>query len=84
MKKIVKIKGIVSVPNQLRYIGSSPHEREELRPIIESESQWMIQKMERKGFRMEGTVADVYGIFTRGPAVGTLCVCDRNRENSVS
>jgi hypothetical protein len=51
---------------------ASEEERESLETVIERESQWMIDKMARKGYRLEATVDRVYGLFTRGSAQGTV------------
>lgn len=74
MKKVARIKGIVSKPLQQRYLTANESERLAMRELIERESQWMVEKMARKGYQLEGTVAEVYGIFTRGAARGTLKV----------
>ena len=68
MKKIVKLKKLCSRPLQIRYQVASAKEREAMRPVIEEESQWVIRKMAKKGYQLEATVLDVYGVFTRGPA----------------
>jgi hypothetical protein len=82
MKKVAKIKGIVSRPLQIRYLEASEAERASLRRAIEEESHWMIDKMRRKGYRLEATVADVFGVFTRGAAAGTVRVCSAELEEA--
>jgi hypothetical protein len=72
MKRVSKLVGIVPRELQERYVGASEAERASLRPVIEREQGWMIERMAAKGYRLEGTVLDVFGLFTRGPARGTL------------
>lgn len=72
MKRVSKLAGIVGKPLQRRYLSASEEEREALESVIERESRWMIEKMARKGYRLEATVARVYGVFTRGSAQGTV------------
>jgi len=72
VKKVARIKGICSRPLQARYLAAGDEEREVLRGLVEKESLWMIRKMARRGYRLEATVAGVYGVFTRGPAEGTI------------
>ena len=72
MKKVAKIVGLCSRPMQARYLAASSQERQELDHVVEQESSWIRHKMQRKGYQLEGTVAGVYGIFTRGPAQGTV------------
>lgn len=72
MNRVSKLCGIVSKPMQSRYLAASPDERRSLQPAIDQESQWMIDKMARKGYQLEATVAGVYGLFTRGVARGTV------------
>ncbi len=73
MKKLAKLKKLCSRPMQIRFLAASEEERKALRSVIEDEAQWVIRKMERKGFQLEATVCEVYGVFTRGAAKGTLC-----------
>ncbi len=77
MKRVSKLAGIVSKPLQRRYLLATEAERRALLPVIEQESQWMIDRMARKGYRLEARVADVYGLFTRGSARGTVCLVDQ-------
>jgi hypothetical protein len=77
MKKVVKIVGLCSPPLQQRYLAASGPEQERLRPILEQERGWIMEKMHSKGYRLEGTVVDVLGIFTRGPARGAIRLCER-------
>ena len=84
MKKVAKIKGICSRPLQQRYLAAGPEERAALRELVEKESGWMIDKMARKGYRLEATVAGVYGIFTRGPASGTIELVDAPVETGAA
>lgn len=72
MKKIAKIKGLCSRPLQERYSSATPEERQELLEVVRTESRWMIDKMRGQGFELEGTVGDIYGIFTRGQGQGTV------------
>ena len=72
MKKVAKLKKLVSRPLQVRYLNASEQERESLLPVIEAERRWRIDKLTRKGYQLEATVAEVYGVFTRGTARGTL------------
>ena len=76
MKRVSKLAGIVSKPLQRRYLLATEAERENLLPAIERESQWMIDKMARKGYRLEARVCGVYGLFTRGAARGTVRLVD--------
>lgn len=76
MKKVARIRGIVSKTLQERYLGATEDERLAMRELIDRESRWMIEKMGRKGYQLEGTVAEVYGIFTRGAARGRLKVLE--------
>ena len=69
MKRICKLAGIASKPLQQRYLAATPEEREAL---VEQESQWMLEKMARHGYRLEATVAGVYGLFTPGQAQGAV------------
>ena len=83
MKRVSKLVGIVSKPLQRSYLCASPTERESLLPVIEQESHWMIERMAGKGYQLEGRVAEVYGLFTRGTARGTLRIvreAQRSRE----
>ena len=75
MKKVVKLRKLVSRPMQIRFQLASEEEREAMRPVIQEEGKWVIQKMAKKGFELEATVFDVYGLFTRGPAKGNLRPC---------
>lgn len=72
MKKIVKMRKLVSRPMQIRYQTASAEERAAMRSVIDQESQWVVEKMAKKGFQLEATVFDVYGVFTRGPAQNSL------------
>ncbi len=72
MKKVVKVKGIVSRPLRQRYLYAPEAERAALKPVVDEESRWMIERMAARGYRLEATVSDVLGIFTRGPAAGAL------------
>ena len=72
MKKVTKLVGIVSRALQMRYLICGEQERDALKPLIERESEWMIKRMAHKGYQLEPTVSEVYGLFTRGPAIGTL------------
>jgi hypothetical protein len=72
MKKIATIKGLCSRPLQQRYLAATAEERRELLEVVRKESSWMIEKMRGKGYRLEGTVGDIYGIFTRGQARGSI------------
>jgi hypothetical protein len=72
MKRIVKIKGLCSKPLQQRYLSATPGERQALLDVVRQESQCMIDKMRAKGFQLEGTAGDIYGIFTRGQGRGTI------------
>lgn len=71
MKRVCKLAGIVSRPLQARYLMATEAEREALLPVIQQESRWMIDKMAGKGYRLEATVNEVFGLFTRGSARGT-------------
>lgn len=82
MKRVCKLAGIVSKPLQRRYLQSTPEEQAELRSTIESESRWMIDKMSRKGYRLEAIVAGVYGLFTRGEASGRVELVDRVEKST--
>lgn len=86
MKKIVSIKGLCSRPLQQRYLSATPEERRELLEVVRKESSWMIGKMRNKGYELEATVGDIYGIFTRGQGRGTIRVGEeaaiRDREPS--
>ena len=72
MKKVARIVGLCSPPLQRRYLSATPSERTALDPIVDQESHWIIDKMGRKGYRLEAKVGGVYGIFTRGQARGTI------------
>ena len=72
MKKVVKVRGIVSRPLKARYLYANEAERAALKPVVDEESRSIIDRMAARGFQLEATVADVLGIFTRGPAVGAL------------
>ena len=72
MKKVARIVGLCSKPLQARYLAAAPGERTALDAIVEHESDWIINKMRKKGYRLEARVAGVYGIFTRGQARGTI------------
>ena len=75
--KVVKIKGLCSRPLQQRVLMAAEPERSALLDAVHKESGWMISKMQRKGFTLEATVAGVFGVFTRGPATGTIALEDR-------
>ena len=72
MKKVAKIVGLCSPPLQRRYRSATPDERAALDEIVEQEQDWIINKLAKKGYRLEGKVGGVYGIFTRGQARGTI------------
>lgn len=72
MKKVVKLKGITSKETRQAYLSASEEERDSLRSQIEKESHMMIDRMAEKGYRLEATVAAVFGVFTRGAAAGTI------------
>ena len=72
MKKVARIVGLCSKPLQTRYLAAPEAERQALLEVVEQESSWIVDKMGRKGYVLEGTVAGVYGIFTRGQARGTV------------
>ena len=72
MKKVARIVGLCSPALQRRYLSASPSEREALASIVDQESDWIVNKLGRKGYRLEGRVAGIYGIFTRGQARGTI------------
>ncbi|MHC4992913.1 MAG: hypothetical protein ACYTGC_18220 [Planctomycetota bacterium] len=71
-KKVARIVGLCSPPLRRRYLCATPEEREALRPVVDQESGWILERMRRKGYELEGTVAGVLGVFTRGQARGTL------------
>ena len=72
MKKVVKIKGLCSRPLQRRILEAGESERAALLETLSAESDWMIERMQRKGYELEAIVAGMYGIFTRSFARGTL------------
>jgi hypothetical protein len=72
MKKVARIVGLCSKPLQQRYLAAPEEERQALLQVVHQESDWIINKMRKKGYELEGTVAGVYGVFTRGQARGTL------------
>jgi hypothetical protein len=72
VKRESKLVGIVSKPLQKRYRHANESERQRLHEVIERESRWMIDKMARKGYQLEGRVGGVYGLFTRGSQRGSL------------
>jgi hypothetical protein len=76
MKKVSRIVGLCSRPLQRRYLAATPEERRTLDEVVRSESDWIISKLRRKGYELEGTVCGVYGVFTRGQARGTLRLLD--------
>jgi len=82
MKRICRLAGIVSKPLQRRYLAATPEEREALAPVLESESRWMLEKMARRGYRLEATVAGVYGLFTRGQAQGAVRLEEASAETT--
>ena len=46
--------------------------RRQLDAVIRSESDWIVNKLRRKGYEMEGTILGIYGVFTRGVARGKV------------
>ena len=58
--------------------------REALLKVVDAESDWIINKMAKKGYRLEGTVADIYGIFLRGSACGTIRMKDVRRPETAA
>ena len=72
MKKVSKIVGLCSRPLQRRYLSATPEERAQLDTVVRSESDWIVNKLRRKGYELEGTILGIYGVFTRGQARGTL------------
>jgi hypothetical protein len=72
MKKVARIVGLCSKPLQRRYLAATPGERQGLLEIVDQESDWILNKMRKKGYVLEGKVADIYGIFLRGQARGTI------------
>lgn len=77
MKKVARIVGLCSKPLQNRYLAAPAEERGALLEVVHQESDWIINKMRKKGYGLEGTVADIYGIFTRGQARGTIRLKDQ-------
>ena len=76
VKRVCRLTGIVSRPLQTRYLLATEAERETLKPVIQQESRWMVDKMARKGYRLEATVSEVFGLFTRRGAIGTVRLTD--------
>jgi len=72
MKKIVKVKGLCSRELQAQVLAAEGDERRALLERIVEERHWMIARMHAKGYELEASVFGIYGIFTRGPARGTL------------
>ena len=82
MKKVSKIVGLCSRPIQRRYLAATPDERRQLDEVVRSERDWIINKLRRKGYEMEGTILGIYGVFTRGQARGTLRVREQATVSS--
>lgn len=82
MMKVVKIKGLCSRPLQQRILEAGEEDRSALLEQVAAESEWMVNKMQRKGYELEAVVGGFLGIFTRGPARGTLEVRNRAVSNS--
>ncbi|UCF66950.1 MAG: hypothetical protein JSV80_14360 [Acidobacteriota bacterium] len=82
MKKVAKIVGLCSRPLQVRYLAASESERAALRELVEGESGWILGKMRSKGYELEATVGEIYGIFTRGPARGTIKLSEHSAVSS--
>ena len=83
MQKTAKMKWLIRKPVRLRYFAATPEQREALQPVIEAERAWRIGKMAKKGFQLEATVADVFGVFTRGSAQGTVQLVSQPAEEAV-
>jgi hypothetical protein len=71
-KKLTKLKKLVSGSLIRQLAQASPDDLETLRVEVERARQKRLRKMEKKGYRLEAVVADVYGVFTRAAAIGTL------------
>jgi len=80
MKKVARIVGLCSRPLQQRYLAAPKEERGALLEVVHQESDWIINKMRTKGYALEGTVADIYGIFTRGQARGAIRLHDQTAD----
>ena len=76
MKESAKLKKLVSRPLMIRYQVASPTQRQEMKTLIEEESQWVIHRMTGKGFHLQAIVDEVYGLFTRSAAKETVRMVD--------
>jgi hypothetical protein len=76
MKKVVRVVGLCSRPLQARYLAATEDERLALREVVDSESWWIMDRMRGKGYELEARVGEIYGIFTRGHARGTIRVLE--------
>ncbi|MHC5111579.1 MAG: hypothetical protein ACYTHJ_17070 [Planctomycetota bacterium] len=84
MKRVSTLKGLCGKPLQRRYLAATEEERQALEPLIERESQWIIDKLARKGYQLEARVAGVYGLFTRGAGRGTISLVERGEKSVLS
>ena len=69
--KNVKLKKLLRSPLRKRYQLAGQDQRSALESVIADEREAVVATMSERGYRLEAVVGDVYGVFTRGSAVGT-------------
>lgn len=69
--KNVRLKKLVRSPIRKRYQLASHDQRLALESFVADEREAVVANMGERGYRLEAVVGDVYGVFTRGSAVGT-------------
>lgn len=72
MSKHLRLKPFARRALRRRYLKASDEDRAALRPALEASRDEVVQRMVARGYRLEATVSDVMGLFTRGPARGSI------------
>ena len=82
MAKDAKLKKLMPSPLRRRYVAAHPEQKQALESLAASEREAVIAKMGDKGYRLEAVVGEVYGLFTRGSAVGTTRMASRDEAEA--
>lgn len=77
--KNVKLKDLLRSPLRKRYLLAGQDQRLALESVVADERAAVVAMMSERGYRLEAVVGDVYGVFTRGSAVGTMRVVSEDR-----
>ena len=81
MTKRVKFRRLIPGPLARRYRRAKPKQRDALETVITREKEARCNKMEARGYKLEAIVSKFYGVFTRGSAVGSIELVDRDRKS---